>query len=79
MKKQIRTRQRIRQTLLLGSLLLFPVTMNYFSPYIVIDGAARGILTASLLVFGVQFISALFFGRLFCGWVCPAGALQDAT
>ena len=78
MKKQIQTRQRTRQALLLGSLLLFPVTMNYFSPYIVIDGAAQGILTASLLVFGVQFTSALFFGRLFCGWVCPAGALQDA-
>jgi ferredoxin-type protein NapH len=76
--KTIKTRQRNRQLLLLISLLLFPITMNYFSPYVVIDGAVQGILTGSVLVFGVQFVSAILFGRLFCGWLCPAGALQDA-
>lgn len=77
MKKPIPTRQRIRKALLLLSMLLFPITMNYLSPYVVIDGAAQGILAASPFVFGIQFISALFFGRLFCGWICPAGEFQD--
>ncbi len=77
MKKQIPDRQRIRQILLVVSLLLFPVTMNYLSPYVVIDGAIQGILAASPIVFGIQFLSALVLGRAFCGWVCPAGKTQD--
>ena len=24
-----------------------------------------------------MFLSALFIGRLWCGWACPAGALQE--
>ncbi|MBN2006640.1 MAG: 4Fe-4S binding protein [Anaerolineae bacterium] len=71
------TRQRIRKALVIVSLLLFPVTMNYFSPYVIIDGAAQGILNASPLVFGLQFLSALLFGRLWCGWVCPAAGLGE--
>lgn len=70
-------RQRIRQALLLLSLLLFPITINYFSPYIIIDGAAQGIINGSFIVFAVQFLAALFVGRLWCGWACPAGALGE--
>lgn len=71
-------RQRIRQVLLLLSLLLFPITMNYFSPYVIIDGAAQGIISGSLIVFGIQFLAALFVGRLWCGWGCPMGGLGEA-
>lgn len=63
--------------MIIFSLLSFPVIMNYFSPYIIIDGAAQGIVNGSLVVFGVQFLSALFVGRLWCGWVCPAGGLGE--
>ena len=38
-------RQQWRWAILLTSLLLFPVTLNYFSPYLVIDGAAQGIVS----------------------------------
>jgi len=51
--------------------------MNYFSPYIIIDGASQGIINGSLIVFGLMFLSALFVGRLWCGWACPMGALQE--
>jgi polyferredoxin len=77
MKKQIPLRQRIRQIILVVSLLLFPVTMNYLSPYVVIDGAVQGILAASPILFVIQLLTALFLGRAFCGWICPAGKLQD--
>lgn len=70
-------RQRIRKTLLLASMLLFPVTLNYLSPYLIIRGSFEGVLTGSAMLFIAQFISALLFGRAFCGWLCPAGALQD--
>ncbi len=58
-------------------LLLFPTTLYYFSPALILQRAAEGIINASLLVFGLMFLSSLFFGRLWCGWACPAGALQE--
>jgi len=67
----------VRQALLLVSFLLFPLTLYYFSPALIIQGASEGILTGSALVFGLMFLSALFVGRLWCGWACPAGALQE--
>ena len=56
---------------------LFPLIYYYFSPYLVIMGAAEGIVTGSLIVFGLLFVASLFVGRAFCGWVCPAGATQE--
>jgi len=70
-------RQRIRKTLLLASMLLFPVTLNYLSPYLIIRGGFEGVLSGSAVLFLSQLLFALLFGRAFCGWLCPAGALQD--
>jgi polyferredoxin len=75
--KQLPTRQRVRKALLFLSLLLFPVTLYYFSPAIVLNAAAEGVVNASLIVFGLLFVASLLVGRLWCGWACPAGALQE--
>lgn len=74
---QLPRRQRWRKALLFVSFLLFPVTLYYFSPVIIVESAARGIVNASLIVFGLMFVAALFVGRLWCGWACPAGGLQE--
>jgi len=34
-------------------------------------------MTGGLIVFILIFISSLFLGRLWCGWLCPAGGLQE--
>ena len=70
-------RQKFRKALILISFLLFPITIYYFSPYLIIQGAFEGIITGSFIVFGLQFITSLFFGRAFCGWICPAGGLPE--
>ena len=75
--KQLPVRQRIRKGLLFMSLLLFPLTLYYFSPALIIQGAAEGIITGGFIVFGAMFLAALFLGRLWCGWACPAGGLQE--
>jgi ferredoxin-type protein NapH len=75
--KQLPGRQRIRKGLLFLSLLLFPVTLYYFSPMLILGGASEGIVNASLIVFGLMFLASLFVGRLWCSWACPAGALQE--
>lgn len=71
------TRQRTRKTLLILSFLLFPLTMNYLSPYVIIDGASMGIINGSLIAFALMFLGSLFLGRLWCGWACPAGGLAE--
>ena len=75
--RQLATRQRIRRGLLLVSFLLFPVTLYYFSPALILGGASEEVINGSFLVFSLMFLSSLFLGRLWCGWACPAGALQE--
>lgn len=70
-------RQRLRKTIILISFLLFPVTIYYFSPALPIMGGAEGIVSGSILMFGLMFVSSLIFGRAFCGWICPAGGMQE--
>ena len=71
-------RQKVRRTLLLITFLLFPIVMNYISPYVSISGAAEGFFTISLLVFSLLFITSIILGRAWCAWVCPVAGLQEA-
>lgn len=75
--KQIAARQRIRKGLLFLSLLLLPVTLYYFSPALILNGAYQGIINGSFFVFSLLFVASLFVGRLWCGWACPVGGLQE--
>jgi ferredoxin-type protein NapH len=77
MVRQLPLRQRIRKVLVIFAFLSFPITMNFFSPYVIVDGAMNGIVNGSLVMFGLMFISSIFLGRACCGWVCPAGGMQE--
>lgn len=72
-------RQKIRKLLLISALLLFPVTIYYFSPVLIMQGLTEGIITGSFIVFALMFVAALFFGRAFCGFLCPVGGLQECA
>jgi len=71
-------RQKIRKGLLLISFCFFPAIFFYFSPYLIVDGTINQIITGSFIAFSLQFLSSLFLGRAFCGWVCAAGGAQEA-
>ena len=75
----MKKRQKIRKTLAFLALLLFPLTLNYFSPYISVTGAWMGILSASLLTFAFMLVTAVFFGRSWCAWVCPMAGISEFT
>ena len=77
MLRQLPTRQRIRKGIIVLAFLSFPITMNFLSPYVIIDGAMNGIVNGSLVMFGLMFLSALFLGRAWCGWVCPGAGMQE--
>jgi len=70
-------RQRVRRGVQIVMLMLFPATFFYFSPVVSAMGASEGIVTGSLLLFGLLFVSSVVIGRLFCAWVCPGGALGE--
>jgi polyferredoxin len=65
-----------RRLLLFIMFLLLPVSLNYFSPYIIIDGLANKVLAGAFFVWMSMFISSLFVGRAFCSYICPYGGLQ---
>lgn len=77
MLKQLPKRQRIRKALIILTFLTFPLTMNFFSPYVIVDASSQGIVNGSLVMFGLMLIASLFLGRAWCGWVCPAGGMQE--
>lgn len=62
---------------MLISFLLFPITIYYFSPVLVIKGASNGIAVGSLIIFALMFLLSLIVGRGFCGWICPAAGIQE--
>ena len=70
-------RQNIRKLLLIISMLLFPITIWYMSPYLIIQGAMEGIVSGSFIVFLCMLFGSVFFGRVFCGWLCPMGGMQE--
>jgi polyferredoxin len=72
-------RQRIRKGIILFTFLMLPAVFYYFSPYLIIMGASEGIITGSLIVFAILFLSSLFLGRGYCGWFCPLSGIQEAS
>lgn len=72
-------KQKFRKLLLIVSLLLFPVTLYYFSPALIINAGLKGIINGSFIVFVLMFVLSIPFGRLFCAYICPAGGLQECA
>jgi len=44
---------------------------------IIILGAIEGIAVGSFVMFSIQFLLSMFFGRSLCGYICPVGGLQE--
>lgn len=78
-KSQSSSRQRMRLALIILSFLLYPVTFAYLSCPIIIEAAGLGIVSGGLAVIALLFLSSIPLGRLWCGWLCPSGGLQEIT
>lgn len=65
-----------RRLFLLIMFFTLPITLNFFSPYIIIDGLFNKFISGAFLVWTIMAVSSLFIGRAFCAYVCPYGAWQ---
>lgn len=70
-------RQKIRKGMLTFSAILFPLIFFFLSPYIIIASASSGIINGSAMIFGGLLLFSVIGSRLFCGWLCPGGAIQE--
>ena len=70
-------KQKIRRLIIFISALLFPITMNYLSPYIITEAAMTSVINGSFIMFSFQLLFSIFFGRLFCGWACPGAGFGE--
>lgn len=74
----MKTRQKLRNGIILFSFFLFPAIYYYLSPVVIIKAAQNGVMNGSFIIFALLFVSALILGRGYCGWVCPAAGCQEA-
>lgn len=74
----MKTRQKVRKGIILFSFFLFPAIFYYLSPVLIVEASSEGIVNGSFVLFILMFISSLFLGRGYCGWVCPGAGCQEA-
>ncbi|MCL2224553.1 MAG: 4Fe-4S binding protein [Defluviitaleaceae bacterium] len=70
-------RQTIRKAFLIGMFFTFPVTIAWMSPAMPIIYGFGGIIVGATIMFLLHFFIALFFGRAYCGFVCPGGGVSE--
>lgn len=70
-------RQRLRRAILFFLVITFPITMNYFSPVIIMSATSQGVVNFSLLYWSGFAVLSVLLGRAMCGWTCPLGAFQE--
>jgi len=68
---------KFRRIIALISLMVFPLTLNYFSPYVSVTAAYDGVLAGSVILFITLLITAVFFRRTWCSYLCPVSAIAD--
>ncbi len=60
--------------------LVAPGVLFRFDPLIIIASTLSGLLTTPGVIVSASMLALTFvFGRFFCGWMCPLGAMIDAA
>ncbi|MFX1575031.1 MAG: 4Fe-4S binding protein [Promethearchaeota archaeon] len=68
---------RLRKVIMFLWVIALPITFNWMSPVLIIMAGFEGYINLSFIIFGIWFVSSLFFGRAFCSYACQWGAAQE--
>ena len=68
---------KLRKILSFAAFFLLPITLNYFSPVLLVQSGFEKTFSIMHIVYGLMTLSAIIFGAAWCGYICPFGALQD--
>jgi ferredoxin-type protein NapH len=74
----MKIKQKIRAAIVFFMFLMFPIIINFLSPVLILTGSSEGVINGSFIVFIMLFITSLFVGRAWCGWICPASGMQES-
>ena len=64
--------QHVRKGILIASFALFPVSIFYFSPYLIVWGAFSGVVAGRAVAYALQLVIEVFLRRAVSGWLCHA-------
>ena len=78
LKRFMKIKQKIRAAIVFFMFLMFPIIINFLSPVLILTGSSEGVINGSFIVFIMLFITSLFVGRAWCGWICPASGMQES-
>ena len=67
----------LRKSISFLSFILLPITLNYFSPILIVQASFEKTFTSMHIIFGLMILCAIFFGGAWCSHICPFGALQE--
>jgi len=72
-------RQNIRKFIIASAFLLFEYRLFhlFFSPVLIVFAASQGIVNGTLIIYAFLFLTSLYFGRAWCGWICPGSAINE--
>lgn len=68
---------KVRKFISFSTFFLLPITLNYFSPVLLVQAGFEKTFCVMHIVFILMTIAAVFFGAAWCGYICPFGAMQD--
>ncbi|SHJ12609.1 4Fe-4S binding domain-containing protein [Clostridium cavendishii DSM 21758] len=68
---------KLRKSINFLSFILLPITLNYFAPVLIVQSSLENTFTSMHIIYGVMFLIAIFFGGVWCSYICPFGALQE--
>jgi ferredoxin-type protein NapH len=69
--------QKVRKIILFIVMLALPIVFTWMSPVVIVIAGFQHTVNMGMIIFSAWFISSLFFGRLYCSFICMGGAGQE--
>ena len=76
--RQMATLQKVQLTILFLTAITFPIILNYFSAFLIVEVSTQGMMTSSFFFWTLFTLTALLFSRVAYGYVYRLAVYQEA-